>query len=111
MSSFFDVVKELAEQQKMSMAELERRLDISVNASYKWKKSTPNGEVVNKVADVFGVTTDYLYGRSEMRNPSSVKSDDLDKMLDEMKSFNGKPMTPHDREVIRAFLEGKFANK
>jgi hypothetical protein len=26
-------------------------------------------------------------------------------------SFNGKPLSDHDREVARAYLEGKFGTK
>ncbi|MGK9328937.1 XRE family transcriptional regulator, partial [Melissococcus plutonius] len=51
----------------------------------------------------------YLLGRTD--NPGVKDGDttnDLDEMLDNVMSFDGKPMTDHDREVIRAFLKGKF---
>ena len=36
------------------------------------------------------------------------KSDDLDDVLDNVMSFDGKPLDDHDREVIRAYLKGRF---
>jgi len=68
--TFFDKVKQLADARKMPMAEIERKLDISENASYKWKKSTPKGEIVKKLADLFNVTTDYLYDREDENKDS-----------------------------------------
>ncbi|MGH1713713.1 XRE family transcriptional regulator, partial [Enterococcus faecalis] len=36
------------------------------------------------------------------------KSDDLDDVLDNVMSFDGEPLDDHDREVIRAYLKGRF---
>lgn len=39
------------------------------------------------------------------------KSDDLDDVLDNVMSFDGKPLDDHDREVIRAYLRVDSGNK
>lgn len=104
----FDRVKELCQKRGISVSELENRVGFGKNTIYKWKTQSPKVETLQKVADYFNVTTDYLLGRET----ENLKNEtDLSKMLDDVLSFDGKPMTEHDREVIKAFLEGKFANK
>jgi transcriptional regulator with XRE-family HTH domain len=84
-------------------------MDILVNG----KSVSPNSEGLQKVADYFNVSTDYLLGRVDTPglDAGKVESDDLDVMLDRMMSFDGEPMDDHDREVIRAYLKGRFAKK
>lgn len=61
----FDRVKKLAEKQGISIVELEEKLDFGRNSLYSWKKKTPNGDRLKKVADYFNVSTDYLLGRTD----------------------------------------------
>ncbi|EFU91157.1 helix-turn-helix transcriptional regulator [Enterococcus faecalis] len=102
----FDRVKKLADNQKISIVELEEKLNFSRNSLYAWKKSKPSIDKLEAVANYFGVSTDYLLGR-EVSNKSK-QSDDLDEVLDNVMSFDGEPLDDHDREVIRAYLKGRF---
>ncbi|EGO8759718.1 XRE family transcriptional regulator [Enterococcus faecalis] len=102
----FDRVKKLADSQKISIVELEEKLNFSRNSLYAWKKSKPSIDKLEAVANYFGVSTDYLLGR-EVYNKSK-QSDDLDDVLDNVMSFDGEPLDDHDREVIRAYLKGRF---
>ncbi|AXG89536.1 TPA: helix-turn-helix transcriptional regulator [Enterococcus faecalis] len=102
----FDRVKKLADSQKISIVELEEKLNFSRNSLYAWKKSKPSIDKLEAVANYFGVSTDYLLGR-EVSNKSK-QSDDLDEVLDNVMSFDGEPLDDHDREVIRAYLKGRF---
>lgn len=61
----FDKVKMLADNQKISIVELEEKLKFSRNSLYAWKKSKPSVEKLEAVADYFNVTTDYLLGRTD----------------------------------------------
>ncbi|HCM85996.1 MULTISPECIES: helix-turn-helix domain-containing protein [Enterococcus] len=61
----FERVKKLADKQKISIVELEEKLGFGRNSLYSWKTKTPNGDRLKKVADYFGVSTDYLLGRTE----------------------------------------------
>lgn len=102
----FDRVKKLADNQKISIVELEEKLNFSRNSLYAWKKSKPSIDKLEAVANFFGVSTDYLLGR-EVSNKSK-QFDDLDEVLDNVMSFDGEPLDDHDREVIRAYLKGRF---
>lgn len=102
----FDRVKKLADSQKISIVELEEKLNFSRNSLYAWKKSKPSIDKLEAVANYFGVSTDYLLGRDISNKPK--QSDDLDEILDNVMSFDGEPLDDHDREVIRAYLKGRF---
>lgn len=109
MSNLYLRIKELANLKNVSMAEIERTLNLSNGIISTWRKTNPSIDKVEKVADYFNVSTDYLLGRNE---PSkSVTDTDLDEMLDNARSFDGKPMTAHDRELIRSYLKGLYDAK
>ena len=110
--SLVEKIKQLCRERKITVAELERRTGISNGQIRKWETTTPGIDKVEKVADYFGVTTDYLLGREPAKFPSKeTLPTDLDEILDNMMSFDGKPMTENDREAIRAYLEGRFSSK
>lgn len=60
-----------------SIAELERKLDISNGTINKWDKSKPGTPHLVKIADYFHVSTDYLLGRTDnpMMNDEYKDSD------------------------------------
>lgn len=49
--NLYQRIKELAYEKKMSLAELERKLDLSNGAISKWKSNTPNVSNLVHVAD------------------------------------------------------------
>lgn len=106
----FDRLKSLCDKQGISVNELEEKIGIGKNSLYSWKKNIPKGSNLLKVADYFNVSTDYLLGRTD--NPNTQEKQytetDLSKMLDNAMSFDGEPMSEHDREVIMAYLRGKY---
>ncbi|WP_323058780.1 helix-turn-helix transcriptional regulator [Limosilactobacillus reuteri] len=113
----FDRVKKLAEKQGISIVELEEKLDFGRNSLYSWKKKTPNGDRLKKVADYFNVTTDYLLGRTDTPQFTRKDEKDVQKILEEMtEGLNnknelaflkngGQEIDPEDAELLRASLE------
>ena len=64
-------------------------------------------EMLEKLADFFGVSIDYLLGRE-----TSDKSDiDLDRAIDNAMSFDGKPVTEHDRKMMKQLWKAYMAGK
>ncbi|HAP3051883.1 TPA: helix-turn-helix transcriptional regulator [Enterococcus faecalis] len=80
----FDRVKSLADNNNISIVELEKKLGFSKNSLYSWKKNKPSIDKLNIVADYFGVTTDYLLGRTETPQFTSKDERDIQHMLDDM---------------------------
>ena len=107
----FEKIKELADKQGISLNTLEEKLGFSRNTIYNMKKSTPNIERVSKIADYFHVSTDYLLGRTDTPAIASddtiagYTSDDLRKMAENAKTFDGKPLTEEDIDAIQNIIE------
>ena len=63
--TILDRIRSLANERKVTLAELERNLDFSNGSLRKWGTSTPSGDKIEKVADYFNVSVDYLLGRTQ----------------------------------------------
>ncbi|GIN94257.1 transcriptional regulator [Siminovitchia terrae] len=60
-------IKILCKEKKITVAELERKTGISNGQIRKWDNSTPGIDKLNKVADYFDVSVDYLLGRTDKK--------------------------------------------
>ncbi|QLL77746.1 helix-turn-helix domain-containing protein [Ligilactobacillus saerimneri] len=106
-------IRELRKNKGLRQAELASLLHVSQQAVGSWEtgRTAPGADTLNELADYFGVTTDYLLGRPEEKKETVPSDSDLDKMIDHARSFDGKAVTDHDREIIKAYLKGLYANK
>lgn len=108
--TLYERIDELAKKQKISVFDLSLKLGMGRNAIYQWKKSVPNVEAVQKVADYFDVSVDYLLGRSENMNNTDMDTK-LERMMDNAMSYDGKPISDEDRPIIKGILKAYFDNK
>ena len=62
-----DRIKALREQKKMTQAELAKRLGITRSGVNAWEMgiSVPSTQYIVELANIFGVSADYLLGRKE----------------------------------------------
>lgn len=108
-------IKELRKEKGLRQSELATTLHVSQQAVGSWEtgRTVPGADTLNVLADYFNVTTDYLLGRPEKKDNDAKTADieDLDKMIDNARSFGGKKMTENDREIIKAYLKGFYDNK
>ncbi|WP_199427066.1 helix-turn-helix domain-containing protein [Thermaerobacillus caldiproteolyticus] len=76
-----DRLKKLRLEKKLTQEELGKRINVTkVSISgYENGNRTPDTETLQKLADFFNVTTDYLLGRTD--NPNSPKNDDIPEEL------------------------------
>ncbi|HEL1270338.1 TPA: helix-turn-helix transcriptional regulator [Streptococcus equi subsp. zooepidemicus] len=109
MFSTFEKIKELAKKQGKSLGQVEEDLNYGRNTLYKIKNSTPNAERLGEIANYFNVSTDYLLGRTNnptiAKDDQEYKSEDLRKMAENAKTFDGKPLTESDIEAIKNIIE------
>lgn len=61
----YERIETLRKQKKISQGNLEKELGFSNGSISKWKNSTPTFERLQKLADYFGVTVDYLMNGNE----------------------------------------------
>ena len=69
-------IKLLREEKQIKQDELAKILSISPSAvgMYERDEREPNDEITLKLAEYFGVSTDYLLGKSDIRNPEELKN-------------------------------------
>lgn len=110
MFSTFDRIKELANNRGISISKLEEKLELSKNAIYAIKRNQPSAERLQLIADYFNVSTDYLLGRTD--NPkiasneaAGYTTEDLRRMAENAKTFDGKPLTDEDVDAITNIIE------
>ncbi|HAQ8710598.1 TPA: helix-turn-helix transcriptional regulator, partial [Enterococcus faecium] len=78
----------------------------------RWNKSTPSGDKIQKVADYFNVSTDYLLGRTDKRHYYDLTEKDkqdialqAEKLLEGLNSdaetnYYGEPLDDEDKEKL-----------
>lgn len=119
-------LKELRETRGISQSAFAREINVAQNTVSNWERGTrePDNETLAKIADYFGVTTDYLLGREHNENkknnlpPLNQKDEKdisvaLDKILnnlesDEALSFYGEPLDEETKELVKISLENSM---
>lgn len=110
-------VRLLANEKKMTVAELERKLNFAQGSISKWSKQSPSSERLQKVADFFDVSADYLLGRTEKRRyydltekekkDIAIQAENLLEGLDSQAETNyyGEPLDDEDKQKLHDAIE------
>lgn len=108
----FEKIKELADKQGISINKLEEKLGYSRNTIYNLKTKKPNAERIAEIADYFGVSTDYLLGRTDNPRIASdivIAADgrevDLSNLRERVVLFDGKPLSDDDVAKIAQIIK------
>lgn len=106
---FWERLNELCKEKNVKVTPIVIQLGISPGAISRWKNgATPKGEILNKFADYFGVSTDYLLGKTEKRQaPEGLTAKDME-TLEKIKFLQEN--SPEDYELVKNLIE-KLANK
>ena len=107
----FERIKETAKLRGTNLKNLAKQVGLSENAIYSWKNKTPRTDNVQAVADVLGVSVDYLLGNTDEMH--SNKKDDIPVDLEEVLAklgptlrFEGKELT--DEQKIKLYEMAKL---
>ena len=107
----FERIKETAKLRGTNLKNLAKQVGLSENAIYSWKNKTPRTDNVQAVADVLGVSVDYLLGNTDEMH--SNKKDDMPVDLEETLSklgpavsFGGKELT--DDQKLKLYEMAKL---
>lgn len=108
--TLFERIKKLAKNRDVSLQEVSEALGKSINYLYTLKKKKPTTETVEKLADYFHVSVDYLLGREDEKTVQDQK--DLKKFLDDNlnygMTYDGQNLTEEDRERLKIALTQVF---
>lgn len=122
--TLFDRVKSAADSRGYTLAELSRAAGIGEKSIYAWKPSKnypegihPKKATLQKIADVLGVSVDYLLGNTDEMHPASSSNEemdslDLDKALSEhgVARFQGKELSDDYKRAVLAVLNTLNSN-
>lgn len=111
-----DKVRALANQRDMSLPQLEVKLGLGNGTISRWKTSSPNTEKLQRIADYFNVSLDYLLDREIQLNKRDERDiakrletalEDLDNSQEAL-MFSGEPLDDETRELLKASLENSI---
>lgn len=99
-------ISELRKQTGMSQFQLAKVLDIATSTlgMYETGKREPSLKVMNRIANYFNVTTDYLLGRPEKKDDDTKTADIKDD--DVIFTYEGRQIPKEDLELIRRIMRG-----
>lgn len=109
-----DTIKELSERRGKTLRQVTDDLKFSENYLYSLKTKTPNGANLEKLADYFNVSVDYLLGRAEAKpvnepiDLAEVANYDDDAIFDSILSAGGRPLTDKDKAMIKLVFADRW---
>ena len=106
----FERIKETAKLRGTNLKNLAKQVGLSENAIYSWKNKTPRTDNVQAVADVLGVSVDYLLGNTdEMHSNKKDAPYDLKEFIDStpVLKYDGKDIPEAEMRIIRRILEDR----
>ncbi|WP_020621243.1 helix-turn-helix domain-containing protein [Paenibacillus daejeonensis] len=112
-------IREIRNQRKVSGPDLADQLKISPQFLYGIERETRtlSAEMASRIAEIFGVSVDYLLGRSSDSHQSSIPEwatskdkRDFKRMLEDDGElmFDGIPFDAEDREKVKRVMEAIF---
>lgn len=115
MSEFSKRLTNLRESRNLTKTKMANKIGVSLSTYANWEYgyNDPDMNTLGKIANILDTTVDYLAGNTDDPSPrsSSLSSDDLAEMLDNVRSYDGKPFDDHDKELLTTFLKGLYADK
>lgn len=116
-NTFFDRYAELCKTAGETPNSVAKIIGASSGSVTAWKNGTePRNTTLSKIADYFGVSTDYLLGKDIKKAPALTAKDErdiarnLEKIMADLENsgdlmFDGDPMSDAAKESIRSALK------
>lgn len=108
-------LKELRETHAYTMEDIAKKLDMFDRrsySSYEYGRSNLPLDKAFKLANLYNVSLDYIYGLSNNKNNKNLMNDkELDTILKTGITYNGKTLTSTDIIALKAFLQGLTSSK
>jgi len=109
---FYERLTKLCGDKGITVSALLSQLKMSTGNNKKWKDGiTPSYEALQKIADYFNVSVDYLLGRDEIKNRSvSEEIERIMKLMEDSEDFKKYvevylQLSPEGRKKLGAFLD------
>lgn len=118
--TIYERIESLRKSQGLSQGKLEKQLGFSNGSISKWKNSTPKVERLQKLADFFGVSVEYLMTGKEDEQKEKDNTDDLKQKYRELEEllrsdsmkpvrYDGKPVNNDTIDLLLKQIEISLA--
>lgn len=113
MKNIYERIRRLANEQKISITRLEEKLEFARGYLYTWQRKNPGVDKLQKVADFFHVSTDYLLGRTENKERPSDEHINVEDIVENAAMLTSRKheLSEEDRTAIKAMLAGYLNSK
>lgn len=112
--TIFERVQQLSRNQGKTLQKVATDLGFGENYLYTLKKQKPKADNLEKIADYFNVSVDYLLGRKEAKpihqpiDLAEVANSDDDAIFDSILSAGGRPLTEKDKAMIKLVFADRW---
>ena len=106
----YERIKEIAKKRGMNLQTVAKNAGLSSNMIYQYKTVNPKMDTLKTLADVLGVSVDYLLGNTDdmhANKKATTSGDDLKEYFDEhpVLKFDGKEIPDAEMKIIKRILE------
>lgn len=105
-------VKFLRNQKRITQKELSQIINVSQQTVGSWEsgRTTPDEDNIKKLANLFGVSIDFLYGYDIPEWADMHDALDLDKMLESnvTMTYGGEKLSTAEKQRVKDILTGIF---
>jgi transcriptional regulator with XRE-family HTH domain len=103
--SFGNNLKKIRQDNQITQEELAKKINTSRSniANYENDKNMPSIEILNKLSEIFNCSTDYLLGKTDVRNPGQKIDDVLNEAMIGMSKKDYDGLTDTQKKQIRDF--------
>lgn len=109
----YERIKEISKKRGMNLQTVAKQAGLSSNMIYQYKTVNPKTETLKVLADVLGVSVDYLLDNTENLHANKKSTNNAlvdlkqiakDDSWDDYLSSDGHPLTDHDKNLLRVIF-------
>lgn len=103
-------LRQLRDEKKMTQQEVADSLDVdrTTYTKYESGKSTPDANMLQKIAAFYDVSVDYILGRTNVRNSNNTDEDFPEDVIVLMRSVS--KLTDKQKEIVKRLVQ-EFINE
>lgn len=103
-------IVDLREKRGMTQTELANKMGLDKSIMSKVENGTRkvSSDELRNLSNIFNVSADYLLGKTNKKSDNELS---LDEAVNSVMSFEGRPVTDHDRKMMKSLWKSYLENK
>lgn len=103
-------IVDLREKRGMTQTELANKMGLDKSIMSKVENGTRkvSSDELRNLSNIFNVSADYLLGKTNNKSDNELS---LDEAVNSVMSFEGRPVTDHDRKMMKSLWKSYLENK